>query len=823
MEGGRGGGRGKGKKGKKKAAAAAAAASHLKTASHPNVQAASAPDAAAGDQTMTKSKRKRLKKAAAAEAVKAAQPHAKKPPTAATSPKPKVAVLAPAPAAAVKPHVVSLTGGKKKKRKRGPVTERATLAPSGASPTAATTKTASPKRKLAQVQHAEKKENAVKAAGVAAKTEAVVGPRPRKTLKKVKPTAGEKQPAHVSKPLRITASPKATQPETATQKRKFIQVDDSVKKSQAYQQHNAAKVQANEKSYTSISTTSPTREVEVTSSKVATTKKKGTAGMTTAAIISVVSSSDKPAPTRPVLNAAAAAAPTTSSNPSHTAPVVASRVPSTEDKARPQKSGPSAATSATSASAQPSPVSTKIEASPLAKATTANPSSLPSGGLKRCRPIDQASANSNTEPVQPPAKRVAVASVTTAAQSTAALAAGSIDKQDGTPNLASHSRIQHTGPTLKQPHAGEAAIKSVGGHAPAKREVAIAASSLKAPSSVSHSSRQSPTGKPVKQEDVSQLRSAKQTAGKMPLKSTPERKPSPVLIQDATIKSTQPVAGQLKPAVKTEMGTPSTALSKGEEKFRRSPTAAKTKKVQLIMDSHTYVEKMMRSELETKNSCGNRDPRPTQLTLSLPLRPQNAWGASFGMIPPANAAPSTSRTLSTTPLSSWFLSKGCANFMKQVQFSDDDENDSSNSDDEDSALTRRISTPRGIDKASPKRKSSIAKKNAFLESLTTQSNWRTWYGNVDLHDLLDPPLAHVPEMLLGHEVTVTPLTLPESTTENEASAPIKKTSELERLEADIRQEKQRGSAFGEQLLMMLQGKTVSGKLLEEEYSPLLHQ
>jgi hypothetical protein len=38
-----------------------------------------------------------------------------------------------------------------------------------------------------------------------------------------------------------------------------------------------------------------------------------------------------------------------------------------------------------------------------------------------------------------------------------------------------------------------------------------------------------------------------------------------------------------------------------------------------------------------------------------------------------------------------------------------------------------------------------------------------------------------------------------------------------------RREKLRGSAFSEQLLMMLQGKTVSGKLLEEEYRPELRQ
>ncbi|KAH7484630.1 uncharacterized protein KRP23_3688 [Phytophthora ramorum] len=178
---------------------------------------------------------------------------------------------------------------------------------------------------------------------------------------------------------------------------------------------------------------------------------------------------------------------------------------------------------------------------------------------------------------------------------------------------------------------------------------------------------------------------------------------------------------------------------------------------------------------------------------------------------PARNSSFPPRTLATTPLSSWFLSKGCANFVKQVHFSDDDDNSSSDDD------GVSIGLASNAEKASPKRRLSIVKKNPFLESLTTQSNWRSWYGDVDMHNLLDPPLAHVPEKLRSHEVT--PLVLPEA--DLISSVPSKKAGELEMLEADIRREKQRGSAFSEQLLMMLQGKTVSGMLLEEEYQPLL--
>ncbi|EGZ17572.1 hypothetical protein PHYSODRAFT_262408 [Phytophthora sojae] len=151
-----------------------------------------------------------------------------------------------------------------------------------------------------------------------------------------------------------------------------------------------------------------------------------------------------------------------------------------------------------------------------------------------------------------------------------------------------------------------------------------------------------------------------------------------------------------------------------------------------------------------------------------------------------------------------------------VHFSDNDDGSSDDDSGDISTPELHSGTPRGIDKASPKRRTSVVKKNAFLESLKTQSNWRSWYGNVDMRNLLDPPLAHVPVKLQTHNVT--PLELPEAT---EIRAADKRASDLEMLEHDIRREKQRGSAFSEQLLMMLQGKTVSGKPLEEEYKQIL--
>uniref|UniRef100_M4B216 Uncharacterized protein n=1 Tax=Hyaloperonospora arabidopsidis (strain Emoy2) TaxID=559515 RepID=M4B216_HYAAE len=178
-----------------------------------------------------------------------------------------------------------------------------------------------------------------------------------------------------------------------------------------------------------------------------------------------------------------------------------------------------------------------------------------------------------------------------------------------------------------------------------------------------------------------------------------------------------------------------------------------------------------------------------------------------------------SRTPSTTPLSSWFLSKGSANFVKQVHFSDDDADDDSSSSGEDVSLVGELLISNAVEKVSFKRRALITKKNAFLGSLLTQSHWRSWYGSVDPQNLLDPPLTHVPEKLRNHEITF--LSVPKETIENDNSVSAKTTNELESLEASIRREKQKGSAFSEQLLMMLRGKTMSGKSLEEEYGSLL--
>ncbi|KAG3007111.1 hypothetical protein PC121_g12271 [Phytophthora cactorum] len=852
--GGRGGGRGKGKKSKaaKKKAAAAASAQAVSThkkaaigakkvaASHPtgNVQVVSAapePATASHEQPMTKSKRKRLKKQAAAEALKAAQPAKKSPTAAAASPKTKVVVLTP-PATAVKPHVVSLTGGKNKKRKLSAVADSsgevvastaigaspkggqvvesskllattkkkkkniAVLGHAGASPTPSTKTplSAANPNKRAQIQNVYKKESVTTTA--AASTTA----SPRKTVKKLKAIAAAtaspvstavspkdeclvgvkklegkadiKQPEVVVTVTKTSASPKVTMPEKVTQQRKITQAGDSVKKSPV-QQLRADQVQ--------------TKEISPKKAEVVTTLAKRSPP-DTAAVVSAGASDTMPPP-KPNI---AVMAPIISSKTAHTTtPIAATGTASVVSR--------SVLVSATSAS-PPHVTTTKPAPSPLVTTVKSSDHALSSsGGLKRRRSIDQVSANSVADPLQPPAKRNAGASKVDAVQPKTVQQTGSSDARLFGAEQKTTQRIQHTECITKRTDPADTPISIKESHVSVKTDAVIAAPSVKA---LSTSSTLSP-------ESATQHLRATQLAGKVSKNLSPECKTPPEEIQVATSKVARPIAKQAERKVKVT----STTSPKKEAGFdsttkTSSESAAKTKKVGIIMDSPAYVEKMMRGELKPREF----DPRPAQPTVTLPQRPQNAWGASFGMVPSAERVTPAPRTLSTTPLSSWFLSKGCANFVKQVHFSDDDADNSREDDNGD--VTRQLATPRGVDNAL---RASSTKKNDFLESLTTQSNWRTWYGNVDVHNLLDPPLAHVPENVRIHEVR--PLALPEPTTEIQASSPMKKTSELEMLEADIRREKQRGSAFSQQLLMMLQGNTVSGKLLEEEYKPILHQ
>uniref|UniRef100_M4B215 Uncharacterized protein n=1 Tax=Hyaloperonospora arabidopsidis (strain Emoy2) TaxID=559515 RepID=M4B215_HYAAE len=280
--------------------------------------------------------------------------------------------------------------------------------------------------------------------------------------------------------------------------------------------------------------------------------------------------------------------------------------------------------------------------------------------------------------------------------------------------------------------------------------------------------------------------STQQLVDTMPLRP-PER--SLVQIQTISSSSSRTPANGLRPSAMTKGGVSVTALSTGgESSFTSAATAvessAKATNVGVIIDSPVNVQKTMRTGLE-KSRVGNACPtQAVQPTVSSASRPLNAWGASFGMVAPAYDVLSMSRTPSTTPLSSWFLSKGSANFVKQVHFSDDDADDDSSSSGEDVSLVGELLISNAVEKVSFKRRALITKKNAFLGSLLTQSHWRSWYGSVDPQNLLDPPLTHVPEKLRNHEITF--LSVPKETIENDNSVSAKTTNELESLEASIR-------------------------------------
>ncbi|KAG7396513.1 hypothetical protein PHYBOEH_002166 [Phytophthora boehmeriae] len=315
------------------------------------------------------------------------------------------------------------------------------------------------------------------------------------------------------------------------------------------------------------------------------------------------------------------------------------------------------------------------------------------------------------------------------------------------------------------------------------------------------------TATAVKVQPPAHTKSAASIASKLGF--TPQDTAAKVEMGDAVYAVLDNSSSRNQSSCKGKMEHVASSINDTHPRAGASDAPVKTEPVGIIMDSRAYVENMM-SEI---SEADGKDSESTDLNAVLPTRPQNSWGASFGLVPPAQSAPRPARTLSTTPLSSWFLSKGPANFVQQVHFSDDDDDGDDHSH---SVIGKNLSG------ALPKKgKQSSGKKNAFLESLTTQSSWRSWYGNVNLQNLLDPPLAHVPDSLLRYKESPPALPAADNAVEGNLASGEKKSA-LESLEEDIRREKQRGSEFGEQLLQMLQGKTVSGKLLEEEFSQIVH-
>lgn len=221
----------------------------------------------------------------------------------------------------------------------------------------------------------------------------------------------------------------------------------------------------------------------------------------------------------------------------------------------------------------------------------------------------------------------------------------------------------------------------------------------------------------------------------------------------------------------------------------------------------------------------------TPSSIELPQQPRwsekkRSWGASFGMsasssTPEANPSAGTSSSSQlvsshvtsasmTSPLSSWFLSKGHANFVQHVSFPPRPANDRhrrslsprkqlSNSQ-VSQAAQHGLTTQHELveekryagttDDDDGEGSSTDASANAFLESLALRSNWRTWYGNVDKRDLLDPPLQHVPAEVQQAVDSVSQLTeievADDSTGGESQERRTTTSSSIELLEAEIR-------------------------------------
>lgn len=111
-----------------------------------------------------------------------------------------------------------------------------------------------------------------------------------------------------------------------------------------------------------------------------------------------------------------------------------------------------------------------------------------------------------------------------------------------------------------------------------------------------------------------------------------------------------------------------------------------------------------------------------------------AWGPSFGLTPSHERH--QEKTL-TSPLSSWYLSKGQPNFVKCVTPSQSL-----------SAVTTGSPAPRRVNAGQQ-----LEDKESLLYKSLAERNWREWYGQVDKTDLLDPAL---PDTIRSESTAVPP-------------------------------------------------------------------
>ncbi|ETV98574.1 hypothetical protein H310_08697 [Aphanomyces invadans] len=178
----------------------------------------------------------------------------------------------------------------------------------------------------------------------------------------------------------------------------------------------------------------------------------------------------------------------------------------------------------------------------------------------------------------------------------------------------------------------------------------------------------------------------------------------------------------------------------------------------------------------------------------------SAWTVtSFGTTP--SMAANASTHVACPPLSTWFLSSGQANFIRQSY-------------DHAKAKAARASTARAPDLS--------ADEKAFYAKLAS-SHWRSWYtaASVAPDSVLDPPIPHVPTKVQAKVDSVN-ATLPSSHGVDPGGRSSSSTpTSFDQMMQAVAHEKAASSSFEHQMIQVLQGKTLTGQSFEEAYRDVL--
>ncbi|KAG9398554.1 hypothetical protein AC1031_014336 [Aphanomyces cochlioides] len=169
------------------------------------------------------------------------------------------------------------------------------------------------------------------------------------------------------------------------------------------------------------------------------------------------------------------------------------------------------------------------------------------------------------------------------------------------------------------------------------------------------------------------------------------------------------------------------------------------------------------------------------------------WSISFGTAPS-----STNQLVNCSPLSSWFLSNGQVNFIRQSN-----------------AFSANLKS----NKSAQSPEMSTAEKD-FYSSLA-KNHWRTWWrskSDTVINSVLDPPLPNLPQQVVETVEAVNPTPANSSSNQRQHSE-----SSFGTMMEALRREREASSKFEQQMLQVLQGKTMTGQAFEDAYRSILEQ